>query len=98
MVCRRYPGRRPSDYLEIEDDYTALQLDYAVAYKHRRDDFEYENSKIDAIQSMIKPLGQALGVTYSEARSRSNVLPDNLTVDEVLARISGKGTMVSRNG
>lgn len=46
---------------------------------------------------MITPLGKALGVKYKEPAKtkQSKVLPDDLTVEEVLARIGGKGTMVN---
>ncbi len=49
---------------------------------------------------MVKPIGVALGVTYTERKnnSNSNVLPDDLPVEEVLALIGGKGTMIKRNG
>jgi len=99
LVCRRYPGRRPSDYLEIEDEYTALQLDYAVAHKHLTEDYEYDHNKTEAILSGMKPIGGALGVKYTEktAEPDSKVLPQNLPVDTVLAMLGGKGTKVIKH-
>lgn len=98
VVCQRYPGRRPSDYLDIEDEYTALQLDFAVAYKHRKNDIDAENSKTDALIAAIKTVGSALGVKYVSTAQTSKVLPDDLYVDEILPMIGGKNTMVDLHG
>lgn len=99
LVCQRYPGKRPSDYLEIEDPYTALQLDYAVAIKHQQEDFEYDGSKIDVILNALKPIGTALGVKYTEVKpdAKNTIMPQDLPVDTVLAMLGGKGTKVIRN-
>lgn len=90
--------------MDIEDPRIALQFDYAIAYKHRLKDQEYEASKLDSIQSMIKPIGSALGVEYkgkaspAKPEEDSKALPDDLPVEEVLKRIGGKKTMVINHG
>lgn len=89
--------------MDIEDPRIALQFDYAIAYKHRLKDQEYEASKLEAIQSMIKPIGSALGVEYKGKVAPSKeqdpkALPDDLPVEEVLKRIGGKNTMVINHG
>ena len=88
--------------MDIEDPRIALQLDYAIAYKHRLKDQEYEASKLDSIQSMIKPIGSALGVEYKSKAKKpeedSKALPDDLPVEEVLKIIGGKKTMVVNHG
>lgn len=95
---------KPSDYMEIEDPRIALQLDYAIAYKHRLKDQEYEASKLESIQSMLTPIGKALGVEYkgkaspTEPERDSKALPDDLPVEEVLRLIGGKKTMVVNHG
>ena len=96
LICRRYPGRRPSDYLEIDDEFAALQLDYAIAKKHLIDDYDYANTRLDAIQNMLRPLGQALGVEYSESKGNPVGLGDEpLDVDAALAIFgAGKDTVV----
>lgn len=33
LVCKRYPGRRPSDYLPHLSDYDAFRLDAGIAFK-----------------------------------------------------------------
>jgi hypothetical protein len=97
LVCRRYPGRRPSDYLEVSDPWVALQLDFAVAHKHETEEFKYDSEKLEAIQEMLKPIGSALGVKY-EAKQETKVLPDDLPVDTVLSILGGKGIKVERHG
>lgn len=77
----------------------ALHLDFAIAYKHRDKDQEYEASKLDSIQSMIKPIGSALGVQYKSGKAKqteeaSKVMPDDLPVEEVLKHLGGKNTLV----
>lgn len=52
---------------------------------------------MDAIQTMIKPLGVALGVKYTEP-AKSKALPDDLYVDDVLRMIGGNGIMVDKHG
>lgn len=102
LVCRRYPGKKPSDYLEIEDDYTALQVDFAIAYKHQQDDYKYDADRIEAIISAIKPLGTAWGIKYTEKPKEdsleSKVMPQGLPVEQVIAMLTGKGTKVVRHG
>lgn len=78
-------------------------MDFAIAYKHRDKDQEYEASKLESIQSMLKPIGSALGVQYKEGKSKkqdeaSKTLPDDLPVEEVLKRLGGKNTMVKHHG
>lgn len=101
LVCKRYPGRRPSDYLEL-DDYTGLQLDYALALKYSLEDGKNEAIKLEAIQEMLKPIGSALGVKYQKQKPKleERKIPDGLDVDEVLAMIGGNkpGMKVSHNG
>lgn len=96
LVCKRYPGRRPSDYLEIDDPYTALQLDYAIASKHNQADNKFEGEKLEAIHEMLKPIGSVLGVKY-EAKPESKLLPEDLPIDVALAILGGKGTSIKRS-
>lgn len=52
---------------------------------------------------MIKPLGQAWGVKYTDGKQKqvepqSKALPDDLPVEEVLKRLGGKNTLVRNHG
>lgn len=99
LICRRYPGRLPSQYLEIDDEFTAIQVDYAIAKKHLFDDYKYDSEKMDGLQAMLKPLGQALGIEYKEQTKKTNpagVPEEPLDVDDALAIYgAGKGTVVN---
>lgn len=101
LVCKRYPGTKPSDYLDIDDPVVALQVDFAVAYKHRIEDFKHEGTFIEAIDSMLQPIGQALGVSYKKTAPKGQdpkAMPDDLPVEDVLKMIGGKGMMVNHRG
>ncbi len=100
LVCQRYPNRRPSEYLDIEDDYTALQVDFAIAFKHHSADLKYDSDKVEAVINAMKPIGQALGVKYTEKKAPevdSKIMPQGLPVETVLAMLRGKGTKVIRH-
>lgn len=105
LLCRRYPGRRPSDYLEIDDPDIAIQLDYAIAIKHELREREVDDSKLDYIGSLIKSIGQVHGVKYKDVvktedigGADSKVIPQDLPVEAVLSMLGGKGTQVIKHG
>ena len=59
LICRRYPGRRPSDYLELQA-YEAFQLDYALAFDGFITEEDVNNSRLDAILSYIHGVAKVL--------------------------------------
>ncbi len=97
LVCRRYPVRRPSDYLEL-DEYTGIQLDFAMAFRYDHLEAKERIEHLEAVQEMIKPLGMALGVKYE--KKKSTVTPgtpvsDDIPIDVALALFgAGKGTVI----
>lgn len=88
--------------MEIDDPGDALQFDFALAYKHDREDKQRVADYLDSIQEMLRPIGEALGVKYQKGTKKtvepSKALPDDLPVEEVLKRIGGKNIMVHTNG
>lgn len=99
LICRRYPGTKPSSYLDIEDPYVAIQVDYAIAKKHLLDDYKYDREKMDGLQSMLKPLGIALGIEYGkEAKTDETKEEPIMDIDDALAVYGSGNGVVVQNG
>lgn len=90
LVCKRYPGTKPSDYLDIDDPFIALQLDYAVAYKHDKleKDEQYERFKMQL---------KANGMEIQEKKTAPELVEPPV-VDDLMRAFGGKGVVVRKNG
>lgn len=49
LVCSRYPGRRPSDLMGMDDEYEALKFDIGVAHKSVLLEREKENELLHTL-------------------------------------------------
>ena len=61
LVCTRYPGHRPSDYLDVPDGFTAFQLDSALALAGYKREVERQNYNIQVINWHTLQVARAMG-------------------------------------
>lgn len=104
IVCRRYSKTRPSDILGIEDDWTAFQLDSALAFEGEQRDREFVISLVESINDHLVNVMRALGAKVrkkpKQEKKPQQQIKEDATVEEVLALIGGSGTVVNykKNG
>lgn len=100
LICQRYPGTKPSDYLGIEDEFTAFQLDAALAIKGMQREQKIRNYHISLIDWHILQVCRSLGakgipkqppkLELDTPIKPSDELP---SLKDVLARLGGTGTV-----
>lgn len=73
LICKRYPGRKPSDYLDIEDEYTAFQVDAALAIAGEYRDREQTMDYIDVINEHTLAIFKQLGGKVKNKQKRSRI-------------------------
>ena len=94
LLCRRYPNRRPSDFLDIDDEMVALQLDYAIALKYSHQEKEYDFNKTESTNSILKAIGEhGHGITFKpkDQSLEDKMVKDGLPIDVALKMFGGKG-------
>lgn len=112
LLARRYPNRRPSDYLDIKDNWTAFQVDSALAQRGELEDNEKVNRAVDTIVEALANVGNQLARTLGAKSDIIKVKPrprelepnydfmqkkDELpTLDQAIQALGGKGTIVER--
>jgi hypothetical protein len=95
LVCTRYPGTKPSEYLDIQDRYTAFQLDVAVALKGKDRDNETNNNYLEYIKEHIVLVARCLG--YKPPAKKKQIIPKkDLTVNEALKMLGGAGVVYKK--
>lgn len=88
---------RPSDYLEIKDNWTAFQLDAALAVKGELRDMEIQQHFVENINEHILLVCKALGAKVTKrARPPRTVQPSGELprLEDMLALLGGAGTVV----
>ena len=99
LICHRYPNRRPSDYLEL-DEWSGFQLDSALALKADRAEKELLTDIISAIRDDLKIIMRGLGVKVKETRRPKREPIDNGEIpplEEVLASLGGQGVVLAQH-
>jgi hypothetical protein len=97
LICKRYPGKKPSDYLKIKDEYTAIQVDYAVALKQQMKDFEIEIDMQDNVLQALYDICKCLGAKpkFKRRKDRQPIMPsENITISQAISLFKSKGTKV----
>lgn len=99
LVAKRYPGTKPSDYYGELDDYSAFQLDAAIALKGKIRDQEHE---MDIVHLLLEGM---VGIMRSQgARPKKLHKPEKIVfedkeeddlphVNELLQALGGVGTV-----
>ena len=104
LVCTRYPGTKPSDYLEIEDNWTAFQLDASLALKyHLRDEailVHRANVSNWHILQVCKVMGGGKNIPKQPPKMPSfNIKKDEDEIpklSDMLEKLGGKGTVLKK--
>lgn len=101
MVCHRYPGTKPSEYLGIEDKWTAFQLDLALALKGWRRDQEIQKYFVSLINWHILQVCRVFGAKGVPKTPPSFSLDDDTvdkdelpSLEQVVAKLGGAGTVL----
>lgn len=101
LIARRYPNRRPSDYLGIEDEFTAYQIDSVLALKYEREDREFTIKIVEAIRSDLENVMRALGAKVKKKQTPSKQLPkpsgELPRLKDVIAALGGRGVVLQYN-
>jgi hypothetical protein len=104
LICRRYPGSRPSDYFDNLDSVQKFQLDAGLALKYHLIETDERLDMVEAIQASVKNVVQALSskkLKKDRKRKRLTVDPekevDNSrlpTLSELTKQYSGGKTVI----
>lgn len=109
MISRRYPNRRPSEFIENLDEYQAFELDAALAFKYylyEKDELlDLHHALIESIQAVVQtqvkkrlpPLKKREPLLRSnEEITRAVKGSDKETpkVTDLLKALGGEGTVV----
>jgi hypothetical protein len=101
-VCKRYPNRRPSNYVGLTG-YEALRFDLASAYLGEYSDYDREGSHIDEILSGFVMLAKVQGAKKIKQPKRKRLVGELFekehkmpTVEEVIAQLNTPGTVIER--
>lgn len=98
MVCKRYPKTKPSDILSIEDNWTAFQLDSALAFEGEKRDREFLISLVESVNDHLLNVMRALGAKVKKrpkSENKPKIIEDGSSLDTVLSLIGGSGTVVN---
>jgi len=96
-LTKRYPNRRPSSYLGIVDEWTAFQLDSALAQAGENRDREFIISLVESINDHLINVMRSTGakVKTKPNRNQPKEKLEGRPLAEVLQMIGGAGTVVN---
>lgn len=104
LICKRYQGKRPSDYLELSE-WDAYQLDVALAMKGKQRETEMIenvfNSMVEVINDGVDTICRALGAKVSRKKKVEpkfiEISTEPLPLSVVLQQLGGKGVVTEYN-
>jgi hypothetical protein len=74
LVCKRYPGRRPSDYLDL-DEWTAFQFDSSLALKYFLEERKTKIGDLEIIMDGISNVCRGLGMKVKKMPKKRESIP-----------------------
>lgn len=98
LICKRYPGFKPSDYLDIKDEWTAFQIDSTLAFAGEYEDREFQMNLVESINDHLVNVMRALGAKVkSKKRPKESKSEDigGKPLNEVLTMLGGAGTVIT---
>lgn len=100
IVCHRYPGTKPSDYYEFDDDYTALQFDMAMAFKGFLKDAERNNDNVYTLLTGMRAIMMSNGAKPGKIpKPKKLVRPEPTTelpsINQILEALGSKGAVIN---
>jgi hypothetical protein len=95
LVCHRYPSRRPSDYIKL-DEWTGFKFDSAIALKYYFQDEERKNDIVSVILDGIGNVCRGLGMKVSKSVRKPliNKKEEPKSLDQILYELGGKGVVI----
>lgn len=98
LVCKRYPGNRPSEYMGLEG-YDGLRYDIACAYLGEYSEYDRENALNDEIINCIVALMKVNGAKRVKAPKRERLVAEfsdkkEVTFDDVKMMLLTPGTVM----
>ena len=96
LVCTRYPGTKPSEYLEVKNRDTAFELDVAVALKGKQRDDEQNINYLDYIKDHIMLVARLLGYKPKKNLLKKPTPKKDITVNEALKMLGGSGVVYQK--
>ena len=96
LICSRYPGTKPSNYLGIKDKFTAFQLDLSCASQGKIKDLERQNQMLEVITEHLLMVCKSLGAKIKKKDNRPKVTPnyEERPLNEVLQELGGAGVVI----
>lgn len=89
LVCNRYPNIKPSDYLEIKDSLLAFELDSALAFKGRSEEFKELAQYLDAVARRIEDSIDLMVMVWTGKKvERNRIKPKAQNNEEELPPLS----------
>lgn len=102
LVCSRYSGKKPSQYLGINDDVSAFEVDSAIALKGHFEEVEMENARNEAILQGLDNVCRSFGAkvpkkTYYKKLLEEEEKDDELPLlDDLLIQLGGNGVVFQK--
>jgi hypothetical protein len=95
IICKRYPNKKPSDYLDIEDKWTAFQIDSALAFAGEYEDREFQMTLVESINDHLVNVMRALGAKVKRKPKRTEESSlEGRPLNEVLTLLGGAGSVI----
>lgn len=82
LIARRYPNKRPSDFIEGIDEIQAMEFDVALAIKYKTLEDEAQNEKIIALINTIENTIRAQGGKIEQKNLPPSVIKPYTADDE----------------
>lgn len=103
LICKRYPGRRPSDYYAGLDEYQAFQLDAALALRGKIEDSDDNQLLIWQLLDGMRMVAQSQGAKVKKIPMPERTIQEPSDEEPLLAdllnQLGGAGmVMVQENG
>lgn len=97
LICKRYPGTKPSEYLKLEG-YEALRFDLSCAYLGEYSDYDREYAMLDEVLSGFVMLARCQGSKKARVPSRKKLVGSLIekepTTSEVISQLMTTGTVM----
>jgi hypothetical protein len=96
LICQIYPNKKPSDYLNIKDDYTAFALDGALALRVFLEQRDREVVMQDNILNAIYNVCRSLGADKIPEIKSKTILSNEKEEENPLMKITPGTVFVKR--
>ena len=103
LVCKRYPGQKPSEYLGISDEAEAFSLDMALATRSELLDKDFLLLNINALHETINNVSRSMGAKIKQqpykpillGKTKEKKTSELPNLVDVLAALGGTGVVLN---